>query len=94
MRGFPKFLNSKQDYLNCISAFPEETKKELQILLDTRFSWFDVAIIEDEGLMDNTHRVIADDEGVKTQQILREDSNARIFMLDFAVEEVEELINA
>lgn len=94
MRGFPKFLNSKQDYLNCLTNFQEETKKELQMLLDSRFSWFDVAIIEDEGLTDNTHRVIADDEGVKTQQILREDPNARIFMLDFAVEEVEELINA
>ena len=26
MRGFPKLLNTKQDYLNCITDFPQETK--------------------------------------------------------------------
>ena len=30
MRGFPKHLNTKQDYLNCLEKFPAETKAELR----------------------------------------------------------------
>ena len=92
MRGFPKFLNTKQDYLNCMTEFPQETKKSLQALLDGRFSWFDTAVIEIDGVTDDTHRVVnTNDE--KIQQELREDPNARIFKLGFTVAEVEELLN-
>lgn len=92
MRGFPKFLNTKQDYLNCMTEFPQETKKSLQTLLDGCFSWFDTAVIETDGVTDDTHRVVnTDDE--KIQQELREDPNARIFKLGFTVAEVEELLN-
>lgn len=89
MRGLPKFFNTKQDYLNCLSEFATETKAELQKLLDYRFSWFDVAILEDPatGIEDDTHRVIEN-----MQQEYREDPNARIFQLGFTVEEVEELL--
>ncbi len=91
MRGFPKHLNSKQDYLNCLSDYPAETKAELQRLLDSRFVWQDTAIIENEGITDDTHRVIETEDG-KIQQELVEDTNAEIFRLGFTVEEVEELI--
>ena len=91
MRGFPKHLNSKQDYLNCLSDYPAETKVELQRLLDSRFVWQDTAIIENEGITDDTHRVIETEDG-KIQQELVEDINAEIFRLGFTVEEVEELI--
>lgn len=91
MRGFPKHLNSKQDYLNCLSDYPTETKAELQRLLDSRFVWQDTAIIENEGITDDAHRVIETEDG-KIQQELVEDVNAEIFRLGFTVEEVEELI--
>lgn len=89
MRGLPKFFNTKQDYLNCLADFAEETKKELQKLLDYRFSWFDVAVLEDgaTGITDDTHRVIEN-----MQQELREDPNARIFQLGFTVAEIGELL--
>lgn len=90
MRGLPKFFNTKQDYLNCLSEFKSETKAELQKLLDYRFSWFDVEVLADpeKGLNDDTHRVVDD-----MQQELREDPNSRIFQLGFTVAEVEGLLN-
>lgn len=94
MKGFPKVLNSKQDYFNCLPAYPNETKEALKALLDNRFSWFDVAVLADgvSGITDSTHRVIGDSE--KIQQELREDENALIFKLGFTVQEVEGLLNA
>lgn len=90
MRGLPKFFNTKQDYFNCLAEWTEETKTELKRLLDSRFSWFDVKVLEDgsTGLNDDTHRVIDN-----MQQELKEDPNARIFQLGFTVEEIEELLN-
>lgn len=89
MRGLPKFFNTKQDYLNClaIEELKEATKKELQKLIDNRFSWFDVAVIDGVGIEDETHRVVED-----MQQELREDPNARIFQIGFTVQEIEELL--
>lgn len=92
MRGFPKFLNTKQDYLNCLTMFPEETKKALQTLLDNRFNWFDVAIIEEDVTELAVNQRIIETDGEKMLQEEKEDPNARIFLLGFTVEEVEELI--
>lgn len=94
MRGFPKYLNSKQDYLNCLADFEQETKAELQRLLDSRFIWVDTAILETEesGQTDDTHRIVkAEDEFI--QQELIEDANSELVRLGFTVEEVEGLIN-
>lgn len=92
MRGFPKFLNTKQDYLNCLTMFPEETKKALQTLLDNRFNWFDVAILEEEVTELAENQRIIEADGEKMLQEKKEDPNARIFLLGFTVEEVEGLI--
>lgn len=92
MRGFPKFLNTKQDYLNCLTMFPEETKKALQTLLDNRFNWFDVAILEEDVTELAVNQRIIEADGEKMLQEEKEDPNARIFLLGFTVEEVEELI--
>ena len=75
-------LNTKQDYLNYLTVDSEETKKALQLLLDTRFIWKTTAILAANatGVNDSTHRVIG------------EDSNAKIFRLGFTVTEVEGLI--
>lgn len=91
MRGFPKVLNSKQDFYNCLPVYPNETKAELQKLLDSRFSWIDKAIIDDDGITDSTHRVI-ENEGVKVQQELIDDPCARIYKLGFTIEDVEVLL--
>ncbi len=93
MRGFPKHFNSKQDFMNCLELFPEETKAELQRLLDDRFVWVDTAILNGTaGVVDSTHRVIESDDGL-IQQELKEDTNAKLFRLGFTVSEVEEILN-
>ena len=95
MQGFPKYLNTKQDYLNCLQDFPEDTKKELQNLIDSRYSWTITKVLaeNDTGVIDNTHKVI-ENNGEKLQYEYVEDNNAKIFKLDFTVSEVEGLINA
>lgn len=92
MKGLPKFFNTKQDYLNCLKEFAEETKAELKKLLDYRFSWFDVAVIEGELTELGVNERIIEVGGEKMLQEEKEDPNARIFQLGFTVEEVEELL--
>lgn len=93
MRGFPKHLNTKQDYLNCINEFPQETKNELQRLLDSRFVWVATAVLEDDeqGIIDDTHEVVETDDG-RVQRELIEDTNSELVRLDFTVEEVQEML--
>lgn len=88
-------LNTKQDYLNYLTVQPEETKKELQLLLKTRFVWKTTAILSaaDVGVSDDTHRVVGE-EPDRHQQEYVEDENAKIFRIGFTVAEVEEIINA
>lgn len=102
MRGFPKELNTKQDYLNCIEKYPNETRQALQTLLDSRFSWFRVRELDDgeEAPEGDNYRVVEEKDGMdpeaETKRILeelREDPNALLFLRGFTVEEVQELIN-
>lgn len=100
MKGFPKHLNSKQDFYNLISIYPDQTKKEAQKLLDNRIGWITIGKINEgeAGLVDNTHKIdeIKDEEDniiEKYQSEYKEDPNARIFQLGFTVEEVEAIIN-
>lgn len=88
-------LNTKQDYLNYLTVQPEATKKELQLLLNTRFVWKTTAILAAgaAGITDDTHRVVGE-EPERHQQIYVEDENAKIFRIGFTVAEVEEIINA
>jgi hypothetical protein len=95
MIGFPKVLNTKQDYLNCLTDYPEQTKEQLQALLDERFAWEDKGEIEvgDMPIEDDTHKIVEDKEtGKKNQYELVESPNAKIFRIGFTVAEVEELL--
>lgn len=93
MRGFPKHLNTKQDYLNCLTEFPQETKAELQRLLDNRFAWVDTVVLDDEeaGITDSTHQVV-DTDNNRVQRELVEDSHCELFRLGFTVAEIQELL--
>ena len=88
-------LNTKQDYLNYLTVQPEKTKKDLQLLLKTRFTWKSTGILAADaaGQVDDTHRVIGE-EPERIQQELVEDTNAKLFRIGFTVAEVEEIVNA
>ena len=103
MRGFPNYLASKQDYLNCMGDYPEETKRALRYLLADRMIWEATKELssKSKGKEDETHRVLVNEtkneetgetKEVYTQLELKEDSNARLFQLGFTVDEVKKLI--
>lgn len=103
MRGFPAQFATKQDYLNCLSLYPEETKAALSRLLADRYTWNETKELdaEKDGSNDKTHRVIAQEKtdektGEKTTCYVQlekfEDENAALFRLGFTVKEVNKLI--
>jgi hypothetical protein len=97
MRGFPMFFATKQDYLNCLELYPEQTKEALKALYADRFTWVKGAQVDsaDSGITDKTHRVLPqkNDKGEEEffQYSLQEDANARVFMLGFTKKEIENL---
>lgn len=93
MQGMPKILSTKQDYLNCLTIYPEETKIELQKLLDDRFTWKNNGEIKagECPVIDETHKVI-EEEGVLNQYEYVEDEYSKIFLLGFTVKEIKDLI--
>jgi hypothetical protein len=100
MRGFPRHLNTKVDYLHVRAEFPaDQWQPKFQLLLDGRFAWLPVGPLADgdAGVADSTHRVVehADGQGQiveRVQEEWREDPNATIFRLGFTVAEVEALL--
>lgn len=74
---------------------PKDAKQQLQLLLNNRFAWFNTRVMNEKDtslVEDETHRFIEEDDGFLYQEY-QEDSNAKLFMIGFTVEEVEGLIN-
>lgn len=96
MKGFPKILNSKDDYLYVREHFPrDEWQPHFQNLLDTMRDWFYERTLEDgdEGVTDDTHKVVVDEqEGKRYQYELRVSTTCKLFMLGFTENEVQELL--
>ena len=100
MKGFPRHINTKQDVLNLIDDYPEQTKSYLQSLVDSKMAWHPTGTLADgdAGTTDSTHKVdgSTDENDVdtsRTQCELVEDPNGPIFRLGFAsVAEAEALI--
>jgi len=99
MRGFPKRFNTRQDVLNTLADYPQETAGHLRRMIDERFNWFITGeLAEGEaGRSDDTHRVREDrdDNGVVTeryQEEWREDPRAQLFRLGLTVADAEQMI--
>lgn len=103
MRGFPKRINTKQDVLNLLLDYPDETKDFLRAIIDQKelFYWKPTGEVESgsDGVTDSTHKVVIEEDqqsgSVKyTQMELVENPFATVYRLGFSsVEEVEDLIN-
>lgn len=102
MRGCPRTFATKQDYLNGIAAYPEETKAELRRLIAGRFEFVQTGEVADgdDGIVDDTHQVVTQQEtdpetGAKVEKRvqleMRESENARLFRLGFTLEEAQKL---
>ena len=70
MKGLPKQLNSKQDYIYAKENLNESYWKPLfQDLLDSRFNWFYEKDLDskEQGIEDETHKIVDNkDEEYKT----------------------------
>ena len=98
MRGFPSYLNCKQDFYNLIGDYPAETRAYLQSLMGGRFSWVTIKTLAEgeAGETSETLRVIDQDlpDGgqERLQQELREDPNTRFFLVGWTVEEANQML--
>ena len=95
MKGYPKYLNTKEDYLYVQTNFPKDKwMPSFQALLDDRMKWMQTGKLFDpsEGIEDDTHKIIKmeDAEIIEYYQYeFREDPNCKLLRLGFTVEEVE-----
>ena len=92
MRGMPKNLNTKTDYLylkdNYNRAYWEQS---FQNLLDTRYDWF--MIDKEDYKEDENHKIVHDDqEDTDTYFEYRENENAPIYQLGFTVKKVQDIL--
>lgn len=104
MRGCPRTFATKQDFLNGIATYPEETKAELRHLIAGRFEFVSTGELSEgeDGIEDENHQVITSNEtdqktGEQVQKRIqlekRESDNARLFRLGFTLEEAEQLVS-
>ena len=98
MVGYPKNLNTKEDYEFVRKNFPKEDwQKDFQYLLDTRMDWFNVGALEEgeHGVVDDTHRVVTDEQTEeKYQYEYKEDPNCRLETLGYTIDEVNKILES
>lgn len=100
MIGYPKTLNTKEDYEFVRQNFPkEEWKEDFEDLLATVNEWFNLGKLEegDAGITDDTHKVVESeqDDGAVTERYqyeYKENPNARIYQLGYTVDEVKAIL--
>jgi len=102
MKGFPKKLNSKEDYQNIIDDFgyTDEIKRAYQALLDTDNHYvFDKELASESDRTGPApdYKVLKEKEMDGTEKIMQyeliDNPNSKLKELGFTVSEVEEVIN-
>ncbi len=101
MKGYPKYLNTKEDYEYVKAHFPKEQwQPDYKALLDERMAWLNVGKLtnEKEGVTDNTHKIVTvggEDAGTPVQYYQyehKEDKNCKLFRLGLTVEKAQDLL--
>ena len=89
MRGLPKNLNTKEDYIYLKDNYSKEYWLQVfQNLLDTRYSWF--AIDEEDYVEDDKHKkVYNEQEDTYEYFVYKLNKNAKLYQLGFTVKEVQ-----
>lgn len=105
MKGYPKNLNTKEDYEYVKEHFPaEQWKPDYQKLLDSEYDWFFESNLEDaeSGVEDDTHKIVASESegenGEKTiiyaQYVLKLNPTCKLMRLGFTETEVKEALSS
>ena len=101
MKGYPHWLNTKDDYYYVADHFEyAQWSPDWQALLDDLSQWMHVADLasRDEGIEDATHRIEEYERGdgviVYEQWEYKKDDHARLYQLGFTEEEVRTKLNS
>lgn len=99
MKGTPKSLSTKQDYINLISCNAGDCERSLRALLDNRHTWQPMGEVESEGagISDVTHKVVKegrDGSDIFVQMELVFDANCKMERLGITEQEVQEWLQA
>lgn len=95
MHGFPKTLNSKEDYEYIKTNYPESSWKPLfQNLLNTVQDWFYVRKLEDsEEIPEGNYKTVDADQNDEDQRRslyeLKDNPTAKLFRLGYTKSEIE-----
>ena len=93
MKGFPKYINTREDLENTKTDFPAETRAWMQDIYDHRHQWIVVGKLEadEPGInIDNEFKVVENKDAQtgevtdRYQYEYKEDPNGTIFRLGFA----------
>lgn len=95
MRGFPKFLNSREDVTNSLALYPMETKSFLQECVDQAENWINPVklTLEQPGVEDATHCVRVDENGERYQMSWGFDPGGTLGRLGMTIAEAEAIID-
>ena len=92
MKGLPKYLNTKEDYLFLKDNYNKSYwEQAFQNLLDTRYDWFPIE--EKDYVEDNLHKKVVDEQEDRVDYfVFKENENASIYRLGFTVNEIEDIL--
>ena len=100
MKGYPKYLNTKEDYLYVIKNFPKEVwRDDVQGLLDTMREWMNVKYLDNpsDGKVDDLHKVVeiaTEDGSIKyIQCVLRVNPRCKLYRLGFTEKQIKSFLN-
>jgi hypothetical protein len=100
MRGIPKHLNTKEDYLNFLNMDFVPKKDKIKVLENLKLDlheWFSTGEAKDGGINDATHKVVESKDPINnkvtyTQMELKVNKCGTLYRLGFTEEEVNSLI--
>ena len=100
MKGYPHWLNTKDDYYYVADHFPrEQWAKDWQALLDDMMQWQYVSDLasREEGVEDATHRIEENERSDGSigyeQWEYKKDDHARLYQLGFTEKEVRDKLS-
>jgi glycogen synthase len=94
MKGYPKHLNTKQDYEYVRNHFPKRKwRKDFEALLEGEKAFQVTKTLADgeKGVEDETHKVIESDDEI-VQMELKTDENSKMKRIGFSHGEIEKIL--
>ena len=100
MKGYPKHLNSKQDYYYVAEHFArEQWEKDWEALRQDTKAWINIGVIDsgEEGIVNDTHRVYTqvemDNTETRYQYALVDNEHSLMKQLGITEEEINAVLS-